>query len=187
MRQVSRSGPRQHRADQAREGAPHTAGGLNVFGRSFGLPVHCHQPESVHVDTHGQHVGRQHHINGARVAFLPAGHILAGSGVELGLELDLQVIEVLGDVLARYPRCQLANVADAALCQCGPFHHAHLHAVGTCLHIVLCQSLHPAQLTQGVEVTDHGHVRVGRLAEVIEQILCCRQECGVDADQHRGA
>ena len=116
---------------------------------------------------------------------MPLGHVLAGCSVELGLELDLQVIEVLRDVLAGDAGCQLADVADAALRQRGPLDHAHLHPVGTSLHVVLGQALHAAQLAQRVEVADHGHVRICRLAEAIEQRLGGGQECRVDPNQHR--
>ena len=185
VREVARARPREHRTDQAGKGTAHAAGGLDVFRRALGLTVDGHQAQAIHVHTDRQHVGRQHHVDGASVTLVPLRHELAGGRIERSLELDLQMVEILRDVLTGDARGQLADVVHAALRERGSLDHAHLHAVGTCLHVVLGQAPHPAQFAQGVEVADHRHVRVGGLAEAVEQGLGRGEEGGIDADQHR--
>ena len=65
-----------------------------------------------------------------------------------------------------------------------PLDEAHLHAVGARLHVVFGKTPHAAKFAQRIEVSDRRHIRVGGLAEAIEQRLRRREECGVDADQH---
>ena len=66
-----------------------------------------------------------------------------------GLELDLQLVELLGDFLVRNSRGQFVHDAYRTLAQPRSLHVAHLDAIGTGLHIVLGQPPHAPQLAHG--------------------------------------
>ncbi|MNZ97638.1 hypothetical protein D3C78_1168870 [compost metagenome] len=185
MREIPWSSPSEDGTDKPGKLTPYTTGRLDVFRRPFRLTIDGHDAQSIDVDTDRQHVGRQHDVDSTRIALLPLGNVPTFLGIPFGLEHHFELIEILGDVLVRNPRSQLADIHDAALGQTRPLHHAHLHTVRTSLHVVLGQTLHATQLSQRVEVAHHGHVRVGGFAESIEQRLSRGQRCRVDTDQHR--
>ena len=62
MGQVTRSGPIEHRANQAGKGTTDTARRLDVFRRGLGLPGHHHQPQAFHVHADRDHVRGEQHI-----------------------------------------------------------------------------------------------------------------------------
>ena len=104
VRLIARPGPCKNGADQAGERTSNTTSGLDVFRRALRLAVDSHQPQAIDVDTHRQHVGGQYHVNRPDIALLPARHVFACRGIELGLEFDFQMVEVLRYIVSlRHP------------------------------------------------------------------------------------
>ena len=77
VREVARARPCEDRANETGKRAAYATGRLNVLGRSFRLAVDDHHAQAIHVDADGQHVGREHDVDRARVALCPLGDVAA--------------------------------------------------------------------------------------------------------------
>ena len=133
------------------------ARGLDVLGRALGLTGHHHQPEPLHVDADGDHVGGEHDVDrtsdsvlsgpSAREAVEPP----SGSRISGMSELDPREVSSSIVPYVSVARAQVARLAASSRGR-------------RVSHVVIDQSPHATELAQRVEVADQRHPRVGRLA-----------------------
>ena len=138
----------------------------------FGCPATTIAPEARDVDTDGDHVRRQQHVDRRRLALAVLARLaLLGdsrwtpswSSVS---GMSLAVLREVSSSICSRPRSRPVRAEQAAL------------------HVVLDEPAHAAELAQRVEVADERHVRVGRLARLAVEHRPRRLELrDVHADQ----
>ena len=85
--EVAGPGPVEDGADEAGRAAADPARGLDVLGGGLGLAGDDHEPEAADVHAHGDHVGREEHVerDGPVLALARSAQLLL-CGIEGGLE-----------------------------------------------------------------------------------------------------
>src|SRR6266516_3671692 len=70
VREVAWTRPVEYDAYQPRSVAPHSTGGLDIFGSGFGLTRHDHQAKALDINTDRNHIGCQQYIDAPGQAIL---------------------------------------------------------------------------------------------------------------------
>ena len=118
------------------------------------LPVDQHQPQTLDVETHRDHVGRDRAVH-------PLPSVM---------ERAPETPSRLGDLVGAHPRGQLDHVGEAGAIPKEALRFAEPNALAVplerVLHLLFEDSPRAPELAQAVEVGQDSHVRVGRIVPV---------------------
>ena len=142
-----------HRDDETGMHAADAARRLDVLGRRLRLPVDDHEAEAIDVDAHREHVRREQDVD----------RIRSTCPLE---ERAVELLEPVCDVVAPRPAGELLPLEDPPLRPVAASSQ-HPEAGGD---VVVDEADDAAQLPQGVEVTDQGHVRVGHVGGIVLEL-----------------